>query len=461
MLSYGFTLRIISVLEHWAFWPLHFIVRQVYRLGVPILLRLGLRAWNPRTYRTWVRHSTSTGKDFHFLLSDVDLALAISSQTSPEKVQSLVQTYRTLRRIFKMLGELEIYLPGEYEERMRIESLWAPWIQGIRDIRKIQWIRDGMQSRPSPYHQYKAHRVLARLGNAVQNLESTVPASRVWKLQARRSRFYARTVPSPDFSPSLNQWLLQLIPQADGGVHAPDPRWSSLRQALMTHERLCYRAYLRELQATMWPKDEWLSILDAELSASDPIDHYTLQVGQRILNHLEEKSVSQDALLSALEEERALKLSKKIHVNQPGLENWVHSVYPELSSKLVLDFEWQQRRKDIPRRNPSPNTLTFIGPQSVRFGWDRWEDLLKKIQVSAVNPLHVEVNPDVPSGVLVLPYKYRFLDEEKAIQGALQTGLPAVIGFDDRLLDRVLAVMDRSAIDIAFHFQRTFQPRFM
>lgn len=392
------------------------------------------------------------------------MALVLPKATPPRRVAAIIRKARITRRFLIFIGEIEVYVPGEWEERLQLEVRWDPWIQVIRDIRKLKWMRDHESRARTSYHRYKAQRALRRLDGSVVRLEALakeaqekVGFQKKASSGSRVSHFLSRVMPSPEFSEALNSWLLELLPQEDGGHLDPDPRWSPLRFALLTHERLAYRAYLRELQQTLEPEDEWLGVLNRELRPTDPIPEAQLRLGARQRAHLEERWLSGFDLPEALEEERNLYRSRVIRVAEPGLFDWLRAVYPDLAAKGFADFVLEERRSPLPGREPKIDLISFIGPETPRFGSDHLSGLMTRLKKRTGRNFHLEMNPENPQGVLLLPYRALFKEEQAQIDHALELGLPAVVGFDDRLAERVLEAASGSG----HQFSEPFRSRFI
>jgi hypothetical protein len=86
-----------------------------------------------------LRNSILTAEYFHFLYSDIDLAVVLKSCEFPEltKVRKILVRYK---RFYPPMGEVEIYSVEEWERLLQlkreVESLYVP----ARSIRKYFWM---------------------------------------------------------------------------------------------------------------------------------------------------------------------------------------------------------------------------------------------------------------------------------------------------------------------------------
>lgn len=137
---------------------LHETIRRLeLHLVAPTILRGALAPWGNQL-AIHFRHSVREPGEFNFLLSDVDFDLVLEGDFPPADLGHLNARLARARRVFRFLGEAEIFLKPEYQTLKRAESKSDGIYGFVRMIRKLRWMEETISSGQAPYHRFKAER---------------------------------------------------------------------------------------------------------------------------------------------------------------------------------------------------------------------------------------------------------------------------------------------------------------
>lgn len=78
------------------------------------------------------------GNNFNLFFSDVDLAFVFKNEQTEEDYQKIIRRYQLMKKILPNLGEFELYLQSEWQDKLTYEAS-SPQLVQIRTLRKIFW----------------------------------------------------------------------------------------------------------------------------------------------------------------------------------------------------------------------------------------------------------------------------------------------------------------------------------
>jgi hypothetical protein len=145
--------------------PFHRFVSWVYR---KYAIRLVSRALNSTIkeetqVKVIARQSASTAVDFNAFASDLDVGVLLSEEVREETYSAMRLKLSNLNRRFKVLGEAEFYLESEWARRVFLESSNPEWLTAIRDLRKLTWMEQALETASTEYHKRKSLRSIRRI----------------------------------------------------------------------------------------------------------------------------------------------------------------------------------------------------------------------------------------------------------------------------------------------------------
>ncbi len=85
-----------------------------------------------------LRNSVLERDYFHWLFSDIDIAISLN-QIENSSVARIRHIHNLLRKVYRHLGELEIYTHSEYRELCALKARNVPWVSKLRSVRKLVW----------------------------------------------------------------------------------------------------------------------------------------------------------------------------------------------------------------------------------------------------------------------------------------------------------------------------------
>jgi hypothetical protein len=98
---------------------------------------------------------------FHALLSDLDIGYVVAELSDCDQLR---ERYYRIKRVFRFLGELEIYANEEFAELSSLTLDARKRYELLRDLRKINWIRGVFKTTERhAYHRFKDLRILRKL----------------------------------------------------------------------------------------------------------------------------------------------------------------------------------------------------------------------------------------------------------------------------------------------------------
>jgi hypothetical protein len=150
----------------------------------------------------WVlRNSLTEPWNFNPLFSDIDLTLIVEERNQSDVyVEKKLQQHARLKRWFKILGEVEVYSPEEWQIKNQLLEHHGELIAYSRSLRKINWMKGDFRNRQGPYHRAKpaSHlqmsQGLSRQERTILELEprgipSRIPVRSLWPNGFLRNRF--------------------------------------------------------------------------------------------------------------------------------------------------------------------------------------------------------------------------------------------------------------------------------
>jgi len=497
--------RVGLILDYPLFVPFHNVVRIIYLFVVPYFLPSRARV----IWRT--RHSAVLNNQFNVLFSDLDFDLIVPEDFSDGELKQTLDEYAKRKRFLKFLGEIEVYLQKEHQEKAELERSKGPLLKFVRNFRKMQWQKNDIKRFRDEYHLTKARRGLRRT-----ELEISKQLSGPSFLEENQNailRSMPKSVPvrSDFFDQVLDSswgegigWLLKFVDVPAWNKVPLIPReFLPERKAVWAHDVYCYRAYLRFRFQVMNPSDARLENLLKVLSCAEastlesaqarlptlsesalretgPTEvkprTLKLNVGVRMLAHLNDSFVPQRLEKIAEKEQDLLNFAEEIVADHPLYRVWVQSVAPWCVEKLREIYR-PTGIETLPKTEVISSTdsaiVTFWGPLTKRFGLERLATLANQwTQLSDVGPLtillcgsldedhsraslsklfeqtssyHCRIQmSSTPQGILWLPYP-QILDEELSwIKQASALGLPCVVGQAPADLKAVLDLLKSS-----------------
>lgn len=152
------------------------VVRWIYLQLFTPAFQFFLRARLSKKIILVPRHSVLSARDFSMFESDIDYSLVADSWSESEIALSL-RAYVSAQRLFRFIGECEIYCRWE----MELKTFDVPELrnvrQDIRYLRKWVWQAEAYKLAPTTYHRRKAVRSIGRLRRALSlDAGGTVPS---------------------------------------------------------------------------------------------------------------------------------------------------------------------------------------------------------------------------------------------------------------------------------------------
>ena len=142
----------------------HEIARQCYLVWLNwFFFPLTRKLLGLKNVRLELRNSILEPEYFHFLFSDIDLALITAGPVDPSP-KDAVQRLHRLRPLLIPMGEIEVYSDAEWENLKHLKSqslLYRKW----RSLRKLGWLKTAKASGLGKMKDLRARRVAStRLG---------------------------------------------------------------------------------------------------------------------------------------------------------------------------------------------------------------------------------------------------------------------------------------------------------
>ncbi len=142
------------------------------------------------------RHSSTDAGAYNFLFSDIDLS-AVLAASQLGLANNLRESINRARRVFIFLGELEIYSTDEYAQVEKKTLEIGEDFLFIRNLRKIGWIEDDLETYKTGYHQKKAKRALGKIFSKYSKSEALIEHNNVKGLTGAVSDFLSKIEPNP------------------------------------------------------------------------------------------------------------------------------------------------------------------------------------------------------------------------------------------------------------------------
>lgn len=435
------------------------IVREVLAKSVPIGLEL-------LTGGKWVvRHSATQKGDYNIFFSDVDLALIVKKADQNDLfLEKVLSRYELLKKLFLFLGEIEVYSLEEWQEKKSLAQDNLALLKLSRSYRKMKWMKADFKKNKDSYHKAKAFRSFLRCAKEIKKgknnfvglLKEEFPYGVPFT-----SRLFLDFY-SSSFDPARMQTKaqFQLLTAVNFKPFEISPKTTCrLRLPILQMELLEISAHKRFKQKKWKVEDEWFlqinqEITEIKLTCKDNF----LQIPRRMALHLEDQSIQKEWFEEIKIEEEKIIAQKNILCSELDVKNWTETHLPGAKINLVPGRPFSLTRLEIYKVNLVPNTITFFGPTTERFGILNYARLIKylshnfkskfdfeivgfqnnkltiagmKTLISALHDVNTQLTVvPKPSGTIICPYRFNLKDERNWLKAANTFGLPVISSAD-------------------------------
>jgi hypothetical protein len=222
----------------------------------------------------WVlRNSLTEPWNFSPLFSDIDLALIVEEANQNNLyVEEKLTRHAKLKKWFKILGEVEVYSPEEWQIKTQLLMHHGDLIAYSRSLRKINWMKGDFRNRKGPYHRAKALRAIAKCRRIFRskkilflNLKhEAFPLGFPMESSGRMDFYETDFHSASDADPEL---IFQLITAVNFYPYLLSRSiWEKYRFPILAMENLEFRAYRRFAEKRWVIQSDWLVSLRGELA---------------------------------------------------------------------------------------------------------------------------------------------------------------------------------------------------
>lgn len=450
-------------------------------------------------FEWYLRRSITQSRGYHILYSDVDLALIIPYNGAPAKIQNCIKRYKSIRRIFRFLGELEVYFIHEWEQKRELEQRHTSLINLVRDFRKKKWMENDLAQRTDRYHRGKYLRALSKIQNSLNDIEGTLikilsplqfeALSFPREISESYVYYYDRDLKAALSSSAAVSFFWSMALGRSEFKDATDDLLIDERLKIAMYELLNYQAYLRVKEENIYASDNWTHGL-RELTSTPAIEApfksnqfmwtriseaqqkaYPLRVDLEENGGLQVMIGGKSNHLSGflLSEQRTLQAALAIRSTHPTFTIYFNGLYPQYQHKIIIDYNlfYEKVRRlhalnHKATKKPAARTVTWWTPVGPRFSGHQISNLIlaieNQIKDRMDSALRIEIldtywqdlqyfsfegmksylEPvEVPTGVILIPTPFCFEADFTIIEQAIATGLPVVAGLDDQFAVRV------------------------